>query len=1005
METTPSPPWHKASFDRFLHHDLQELLMARLRLKDYRAESTGPHACRITLQFATADASFEVNYPVPAPDDGGIFRLEGAELIVSPVGAGDDPETEIRCVGDRLYEFIESRLGRIPADAVLDVSLIETLAPLTSWFRAFLSEQGESLNDTNWLARRTHQRRLRLPDRQEVFTAGHFGRTCPFETPEGPNIGRVLAISRGADIRDGRLVIVDDSPAAGLGWSASAIPFLEHDDGNRVLMGANMMRQWLPPAESETALIQTGLEPDDPEFWCGRNLLTAFVSWDGYVFEDAVVISESCAVKLSCPQPLEPGDKLSLRHGLKSVVGRVLPDAAMPALADGTPVEVIYSICGVPSRWTLGPIREATLSRIAQAQGRPVIVPPFAAPSNEELRQMLREAGLPENGMETLSADGKPLHRPCTVGWVYWGCTLHLASSKILSSVTPDGPCNRVGTMEVEALRQAGALTVIREFTNTTSCERDDASTLAHRVSVGNVEQPETPSPQFANVKRRLAAAGIAFDLSTDGISFGFREPTGDAVDLACPVEHPWLPERMVSHLPDDDGSERWQALRDANDRLVRLQDQGAPQSLTDGAHRQLVDALRDFFDALLSTSDLQLGTNVMFSGRAVLAPGPDLQLDQLGLPEEIAWPLFTPIVSRTLGDPEAIQQRNAEAHSALEKAMADSWVILNRAPSVTATALVAFRPVLIPERAFRLHPVVCALMDSDFDGDQAAVHLPVTRAAQQEAGDKLSIAGHLERDTGLIDMLCPAKDALFGLACLSMTIEGRQTIAEIAGRDLGLDAGTVTRGEIVEGLRRVLMEDGTSAAMETAQRLWRLGFEAARAEGGSIGPFVGATIDIPTPPHDDDEDQWQAYQQEIDAIVGSWTDFDDEDFGAVSLLRHSGARASTRQVAQLIAPQGPVRVVGGHVFNVRSCWRSGITAEEAMARVVGARRGLFRILEELEGLGRTQEASERPGGHGVLARARRARRPGVVFARAATVGEVDPLTDEYARLFVGISD
>lgn len=110
--------------------------------------------------------------------------------------------------------------------------------------------------------------------------------------------------------------------------------------------------------------------------------------------------------------------------------------------------------------------------------------------------------------------------------------------------------------------------------------------------------------------------------------------------------------------------------------------------------------------------------------------------------------------------------------------------------------------------------------MDSDFDGDLAAVHLPVTQAAQQEAGEKLTIAGHLERDPSLVEMLCPAKDALFGLACLSMSPEGRQMIAETAGRNLGLDTGTVTKGEIVEALRAVLTEQGTSAAMETAQRL-----------------------------------------------------------------------------------------------------------------------------------------------------------------------------------------
>ena len=99
-----------------------------------------------------------------------------------------------------------------------------------------------------------------------------------------------------------------------------------------------------------------------------RRLHVDFISdWDGYASEDAVVISESCAKKMSCPQALDPGDKLSNRHGSKGVVGRVLPDAEMPRLADGTRVELIYSVCGVPSRGTMGQIREAALGRVARA--------------------------------------------------------------------------------------------------------------------------------------------------------------------------------------------------------------------------------------------------------------------------------------------------------------------------------------------------------------------------------------------------------------------------------------------------------------------------------------------------------------------------------------------------------------------------------------------------------------------------------------------------------------
>ena len=132
---------------------------------------------------------------------------------------------------------------------------------------------------------------------------------------------------------------------------------------------------------------------------------------------------------------------------------------------------------------------------------------------------------------------------------------------------------------------------------------------------------------------------------------------------------------------------------------------------------------------------------------------------------------------------------------------------------------------------------------------------------------------------------------------------------------------------------------------------------------------------------------------------------YDDDDFGVVSLLRQSGARGSTNQLAQLIAPRGAVSDVRRRIAHIRNGWQSGLTPDEVMASVVGARRGLFQMHVELDELLSGQEARERPDGHGVLSRARRAQRPGVVFARAAAAGEVDPLTDEYARLFVGISD
>ena len=1028
MRTPPANPWHKASFDDFLHRRLPELLAARLGVTTCRADRAGGNACRVVLGGRSKEGDFEVEYDaLPAPDEEGVFRLapdpdggprlppprttpgaerdpsRGVELVVLPAADRDDlAEAEIACLGDRLSAFIETRLGQVPGGTPLDRSLLRTLAPLKDWFHAFLASCAERLDDTNWLARAAHLRRLLVPGRREVFTAGHFGRACPFETPEGPNIGRVLTISRGAEIRGRRLVIVDAEPAAGLGLSGACIPFLEHDDGNRVLMGANMMRQWLAPAEREPAFVQTGLEPGAPDFWCGRNLLTALVSWDGDAFDDALLVSRSGARKLACPEPLEPGDKLSNRHGLKGVVSRVAPDEEMPRLPDGAPVELVFSFSGIPSRWVMGLVREAALGHAARLGGEPAIVPPFKAPSDDELRDLLQGSGLRDDGKTTLTLDGAPLPRPATAGWVYWGCTMHRSRPKLRADVHPDDRGQRIGEMEVRALAEAGAPAVIRDLTNTCSTRRGDAGSLAERAAAGPVEPAGTPSPAFAALAAGLAQAGIRAEAGARGVAFRLEPYRGPALSLAAAVPHPWLEGETLSEVCAAEEAAGYPEAAAANARLARLLKDGAPEPLAAAALDDLAAAVAALYDGLAAAPRLGKDANVLFSGRGVIVPGSDLPADRLGLPEEMAWGLFGPLVVRELGDPEAVGQRSEKAAAALAACMEGHWVILNHAPSVSPTAMLAFRPLPTPGHAIRLCPLACGLLDVDFDGDQAAVFLPLTEAAQRETRDRLSIAAHLARDPDLVEDLLPGMDALFGLACLGRSAAGRQRIAEAAGRKPDLEGGLLTRTAAVRLLRGVLADGGEQAALAAAEQLMRLGFAASRTEGASIGPFIGSSLELPAPPGEDDAPRWQAVTEEAQAIVAGFRDYEDDDLGAAALLCHSGARATVHQLTSLVGPGGLVRDVEDRLLGVPHSWREGLTAREVLARVVGARRGLFRVLSEFSSLG-GEQAGVRPEGYGVLARARRVERPGIVFARAASRREVDPLEDEYSRLLVGL--
>ena len=102
------------------------------------------------------------------------------------------------------------------------------------------------------------------------------------------------------------------------------------------------------------------------------------------------MISESCAARLNFPYAVEPGDKISNRHGTKGVISRILPDDEMPHLADGTPVELVFSFGALHGRMNFGQIREAVMGRIAQTEGEIAIVPPFQAPNADQLRERLR---------------------------------------------------------------------------------------------------------------------------------------------------------------------------------------------------------------------------------------------------------------------------------------------------------------------------------------------------------------------------------------------------------------------------------------------------------------------------------------------------------------------------------------------------------------------------------------------------------------------------------------
>ena len=1031
-----SAPWHAEAWERLIGQLLPDLLRSRLPLSAYHVEATGPYTCRIDISIEGSDGHVDVHYDdLPQPDERGLFHIDGCYRVVIPSAAGADLEiAEIRCLDSQICDHVARHLGEAPEGLDWDEELVRSFLPLDRLLRNFHGgETSQYLQVSNWIDMHTHLRRIHIIEPESFFHPNQLGRTCPLCLPEGPNLPRIREVAQGAEIRNGRLLVVEEGPQAALGLQASMIPFLEHSDVNRLLMGGNMMRQWLVAldpdiplhhnaafsdyqirfhqtgevgGETEEALVQTGCEPDNPYFWAGHNLLSAFVTWDGHCFEDGVVLSESGARKMACPLPLEPGDKISNRHGTKCVVSQVLPDARMPRMGDGTAVELVFSMSGLISRLNFGHAREAVMGRIARAEGKPAIVPAFAAPPDEELKERLRNLGLPEDGMEQLELDGEILTYRSTVGWVYWGCTNHLARRKFEVS-TGSGPGQPLDEQDYHALRQAGAYETIRELYNTLAAEREDSGQLAERAALSTVEPASPPTPRFADLTRRLKAAGIGVELAETGLQFSGVDADEPSLDLAQPVTHPWArnwPMRKVGLIDGVAGAQDMQA---ASSRLSRMLKEQATAALVQQAQERLQQTVDRYVDGVLSHEHMCFGADVLSSGRAVLAPGPGLGLDQLGLPEEMAWALFGPHVTRVLGSDRETRERSAAASETLDAIMAQSWIIAYRRPGVydvSSKPFLAFHPVRDPGLAIRLHPFACGMLDSDFDGDIGSVFLPLSDAGQREAGEKLTLARQIAESPQMLRSF-PLHDAFWGLARASLHEQGRKEIQEILGRALPVDkAGFFKKKQIHDAVLEIVERHGVDRALAVYDGLFRLGFEVSRRSGASLSPFMGTNLRRPALPPAEEAELWDNYRQEMLASVEEQVDVEDSDFGPVWLACASGARGSYDQLAWYLGGHGAVVDARGQLVPMRRGLVEGKSPREFFAQIPLALGGLAQaILRYQEGMKEPPGAAAADGFH-VLARARRARRPGLVFPRAVESDhEQEPLKDPDSRLFVGL--
>ena len=309
----------------------------------------------------------------------------------------------------------------------------------------------------------------------------------------------------------------------------------------------------------------------------------------------------------------------------------------------------------------------------------------------------------------------------------------------------------------------------------------------------------------------------------------------------------PVIPPELRPLVPLDGGrfatsdlNDLYRRVINRNNRLKRLQELKAPQIIIRNEKRMLQEAVSALFDngrrgrtlrgtnkrPLKSLSDMLkgkqgrfrqnlLGKRVDYSGRSVIVVGPELKFHQCGLPKKMALELFKPFIFNRLEEKgyaatiktakKMVEQERAEVWEVLEEVVKSHPVLLNRAPTLHRLGIQAFEPILIEGKAIQLHPLVCTAFNADFDGDQMAVHVPLSMEARVEAKLLMLASNNVLSPSNGKPIAVPSQDIVLG--CYYMTKihggvkgEGRvlsgakETISAFDAEELDLQARVMVR-------------------------------------------------------------------------------------------------------------------------------------------------------------------------------------------------------------------
>jgi len=419
------------------------------------------------------------------------------------------------------------------------------------------------------------------------------------------------------------------------------------------------------------------------------------------------------------------------------------------------------------------------------------------------------------------------------------------------------------------------------------------------------------------------------------------------------------------------------------NNRLKRLQTLTAPDIIIRNEKRMLQEAVDALFDnskkkkvvkgsanrPLKSISDMLkgkqgrfrqnlLGKRVDYSGRSVITVGPDLRMWQCGIPTKMALELFKPFIMKKLVDKDVVfnikkakmlvEQETPEVFAILDEVVKEHPVLLNRAPTLHRLGIQAFEPVLVEGKAIKLHPLVCHAFNADFDGDQMAVHVPLTQAAQMECWTLMLSARNLLNPANGKTIVFPSQDMVLGINFLTRIKPG----AKRKGFD---KPETKENIPFYSSPEEVLMAvDRKTLDLEAAIRLkppklpiWdKVGNVVKPDRNGTIVTSPGRLLFNEELPKDLPFINYELKDKELRALVefifkekGSWTTVQMLDAIKSTGYRYATIFGATIGIDDIVVPKEKTEMIdkaNKDVESIQKQWKQGhITPEERYNQVV----------------------------------------------------------------------